>query len=380
MIHNALQTEYYERLVRGFLTADEISGSLAGCTEEHPDECTTLASVLLNVSLDAATARTILSELLAHHRDLCTRLDEDLDIRVAAMDYATRHPDLIGEPVLVDHRHLTLSNRLAAIDELTGLFNRRFLDIYLAKEVNRARRYHEVFSILFLDIDDFKRINDLHGHEVGDQVLAALAGEIQGLLRREDFAARYGGEEFLVVLPHTDDEGTRGFAGRLDDLVRNVDLPHGVKLTFSGGIASFPLHGSTPRELLRNADAALYQAKINGKGHARTAPPEKRAAPRHPTDVRAVCYLGDDELGEVKVHDISYVGISALAGVRLPPGKTIRFRIMPRRDLSGTDQIDVYAQIIWDRKVDDREYQFGGKWETDDTDSLQSLIEQVVSR
>ncbi len=380
MIHNALQTEYYHRLVSGSFTVDELSRTLAGGADAHPEKFTTLASVLLSVSLDAVPARTALNELFAHHRSLCDRLGEEIDIRVAAMDYATRHPELVGEPVVVDHRQLALSNRLAAIDELTGLFNRRFLDLYLVKEANRARRYREVFSVLFLDVDDFKRINDRHGHEVGDQVLAALAHEIQGLLRREDFAARYGGEEFLVVLPHTDEEGARGFASRLDDLVRRFHLPHGVKLTFSGGIASFPLHGSTPRELLRNADAALYQAKINGKAHVRTAPPEKRAAPRHPADVRAFCYLDDRELGEVKVHNISHVGVSALAGTRLVPGQTIRIRIVPGHDHPGADQIEVSAQVIWDKQVDESEYQFGGRWETDDSESLHSLIEQVVAQ
>ncbi len=379
MTFDPLHTELFSRLAGGKLSPEAVVETLSGCAEGDHETCTSLAGALLSVTLDADSARTVLQELVEHHRRLAVMLGSDLDIRVSAMDYATRHPEIVREPVLVDHQVLAVSQRLAAVDGLTGLFNRRFLDIYLSKELNRAKRHGEVFSLLFVDLDDFKKINDQYGHAVGDEVLAALAREIQALLRQEDFAARYGGEEFLVVLPHTGEEGAQRFAERLTERLTAVDLPHDLAITYSGGIAAFPMHGSTAGDLLRLADTALYQAKIHGKAHVRVAPSEKRAAPRHVAGIRARCYLDDRELGEVRLHDVSLAGMSALAGVRFAPGQTIRFRIVVDETDSAIDQIEVLAKVIWDRKIRDSEYRFGGQWETDDPEVVHSLVEQVAA-
>ncbi len=375
-----LHTHLFSRLAGGDLSPEAVVESLSGCLDAEQETCTTLAGALLSVTLEAETAQRVLRELVEHHRMLTDKLGRTLDIRVSAMDYATRHPEIVREPVLVDHEVLALSQRLAAVDGLTGLFNRRFLDIYLSKELNRARRHGEIFSVLFVDLDDFKQINDQHGHGVGDQVLAAVAREIQALLRQEDFAARYGGEEFLVVLPHTGEEGAARFAERLTERLAVVELPRDLSVTYSGGIAAYPVHGSTARDLLHLADAALYQAKINGKAHVRVAPSEKRSAPRLEAGGRARCYLDDRELGDVRLYDVSLVGMSALAGVRFAPGQTVRFRIVVDETESATEQIEVLAKIIWDRKIRDSEYRFGGRWETDDPAVVHTLVEHVAAR
>lgn len=375
-----LHTELFRRLAGGNLSPDAVVESLSGCLDADQETCTNIAGALLSVTLDAETAQRVLRELVEHHRVLTDKLGSSLDIRVSAMDYATRHPEIVRAPVLVDHEVLALSQRLAAVDGLTGLFNRRFLDIYLSKELNRARRHHETFSLLFVDLDDFKQINDRHGHGVGDQVLAAVAREIQALLRQEDFAARYGGEEFLVVLPHTGVQGAGRFAERLTERLAALELPHNLAITYSGGIAAFPVHGSTTGDLLHLADTALYQAKINGKAHVRVAPSEKRSAPRREAGGRARCYLDDRELCDVRLHDVSLVGMSALAGVRFAPGQTIRFRIAVDETESATEQIEVLATIIWDRKIRDSEYRFGGQWEIDDPEVVHTLVEHVAAR
>ena len=158
---------------------------------------------------------------------------------------------------------------LALRDGLTNLYNRRYLIENLELEIARSRRYDRPFSILFLDIDDFKRLNDTFGHLAGDSVLRTV-GELlvsadRGI-RSSDFAARYGGEEFCVVLPETAAEGARLKAERLRQSVAEhrwatktfAASPKFEPVTVSIGVATFPLQGQTSHQLLAAADAALY--------------------------------------------------------------------------------------------------------------------------
>ncbi len=379
MKYTSFQSELFHRLTAAAGSAVEAVHSLIENSRGDPEIHAKIVGSLLSLSVSEDEARTMLAGIVDHHRELGERLGRPVDIRVATMDYATRHPELITDPVVVSLPTLSLSQRLAAVDELTGLFNRRFLDLYLAKELNRARRYQQTFSVVFLDLDNFKSINDGYGHDAGDEVLASLAREVQSLLRKEDFAARYGGEEFVVVLPHTDTDGARRFAERLSSRLAAVVFPAGIRVTYSGGIATFPLHGASERELIHNADSALYQAKLNGKAHVRVAVPDKRSSPRHVADLQALCFVGNEELGEVKLHDISRAGVSVQAETLLAPGQTIRFRITPPGEPAIEGQVEAIAKVVWSRKVDELEYRFGGRWASADADVVDSLIERVAS-
>jgi diguanylate cyclase (GGDEF)-like protein len=158
---------------------------------------------------------------------------------------------------------------LAATDALTGLFNRRVFDVRLAEEVQRTRRFGQFFSLLLLDIDHFKRINDRHGHMFGDQVLRRLADVLRAQMREVDVVARFGGEEFVVVLPGTDATGAQQMAERLRASIAATDFAFGeqapVPVTVSVGTASFPEDAASGADLLAHADVALYQAKANGR-------------------------------------------------------------------------------------------------------------------
>ncbi|MFC1706837.1 diguanylate cyclase [Planctomycetota bacterium] len=164
-------------------------------------------------------------------------------------------------------------SHLAVRDGLTGLFNHRYFVEHADLEIARSRRYKREFSLLFLDVDNFKRVNDQFGHQAGDAVLRRLgellASQPHGL-RQSDFSARYGGEEFCVLLPETPLDGARIKAERLREAVEaedwsKLDPPAQGPLTVSIGVATFPDHGTTSRELLASADAALYEAKGSGK-------------------------------------------------------------------------------------------------------------------
>jgi two-component system cell cycle response regulator len=159
--------------------------------------------------------------------------------------------------------------RLATVDELTGLYNRRFFLKRLGDEIDRAVRYESSLALLLLDIDHFKRVNDTHGHVVGDAVLASLAGVIRSTFRRTDVAARYGGEEFCALLPQTDRTGAEQVAERLRlaFAVQPIELQGGgwLSVTCSIGLAVLGGDGHDGQTLLKVADARLYRAKDAGR-------------------------------------------------------------------------------------------------------------------
>ena len=158
---------------------------------------------------------------------------------------------------------------LAYSDELTRLYNRRFLGRQLSALVRSATRHDRTLSIVLVDIDRFKSINDEHGHARGDAVLARVAARLIHVLREEDYAGRWGGEEFLVLLPDVDETGAEATAERLRTSVGGRKVA-GLRVTISAGCATWQ-PGETPDDILRRADAALYAAKRGGRDQVQKA-------------------------------------------------------------------------------------------------------------
>lgn len=160
---------------------------------------------------------------------------------------------------------------LSLTDELTGLGNRRLLRQEMEREKRRADRYDRYFSLLMVDIDFFKRVNDNYGHFAGDQILIQLADILNDNVRDIDTCIRYGGEEFLLMLPETDFDGAVAVAEKIRSTVEQRVFTIGrkqVQITVSVGIAVYPIHAATDDELLQRADDALYRAKINGRNRS----------------------------------------------------------------------------------------------------------------
>jgi len=161
-------------------------------------------------------------------------------------------------------------------DGLTGLLNRRAVESMLDREVQRLQRFGQPFTLLLIDIDHFKRINDRLGHAAGDAVLAAVAAALKEEARELDRVARFGGEEFCVVLPHTDREGALHAAERLRSAVERLRVPWGddlVTVTISTGLACADEQNETLSMLLKRADMALYEAKAAGRNRVVLAEP-----------------------------------------------------------------------------------------------------------
>ncbi|PKQ36739.1 MAG: hypothetical protein CVT59_11365 [Actinobacteria bacterium HGW-Actinobacteria-1] len=184
-----------------------------------------------------------------------------------------------------------LTKRLSITDELTDLYNYRYLQQRLDDEIGRAKRYGKTLSFLMLDMDDFKAINDTHGHLVGDAVLAELGQVMKTTVREVDVVARYGGEEFSVLLPETDAAGAFIVAEKIREAVAlhkfmDEDGERSVRATVSIGLANFPVHAEDKESLLRAADDAVYQAKTMGKDRVR-APHIRMTRLGRPTAVPA---------------------------------------------------------------------------------------------
>jgi diguanylate cyclase (GGDEF)-like protein len=165
------------------------------------------------------------------------------------------------------------AERLSQTDDLTKLHNARHLRQYLVTELKRARRYSSLVTAFFLDIDDFKQVNDHHGHLVGSHVLMEMAAVILASVRDTDVVARYGGDEFVVVLPETDIERGLQVTERVRERIEAHTFTGGrglrLKLTASFGVASFPAHAQSPQQLIARADTAMYEAKAARKNCVR---------------------------------------------------------------------------------------------------------------
>jgi len=180
---------------------------------------------------------------------------------------SARNVELQAQLLEIQQLHTQLHEQ-AMRDSLTGLYNRRYLNDVLEREVARARRETYPLSLMMIDLDHFKKVNDTYGHQAGDEVLRFFSGMLNERARTEDILCRYGGEEFLLLLPKMPLEVARARAEqwRADfEAVTVATGEHRIKTTLSVGIAAYPDHGTTPDELTQSADRALYLAKTAGR-------------------------------------------------------------------------------------------------------------------
>jgi diguanylate cyclase (GGDEF)-like protein len=169
------------------------------------------------------------------------------------------------------HSELTALDRIASTDKLTGCWNRHWLEEIAKGEMDRLKRYDHALSLLILDIDFFKKINDRYGHNVGDLVLAGVAEQIKSFLRLSDSLPRWGGEEFIVLCPNTKLATALVLAERVRERISMIDLPTVGNITISIGVAEC-LPGESWDSWLHRADTALYFAKKCGRNQVQHAP------------------------------------------------------------------------------------------------------------
>jgi diguanylate cyclase (GGDEF)-like protein len=244
-----------------------------------------LVRLLTQLDYEESVAREHFRAILKHREALTRSLGHEATIQLAALDYFQRVLTELRNPKLIEMATFLETERSAITDGLTSLYNRQFFDVSLRRELKRSRRYGLAFSLVMLDLDDFKAINDLYGHPVGDEALTVCSNVILESVREIDVACRYGGEEFALILPETSRTGAYIVSERIRADVHDIfhHRPLGnahVSLSVSGGIALYPADSNSAEGLVRMADRALYRSKHEGKNKITLHAEEKRRSPR----------------------------------------------------------------------------------------------------
>ncbi len=209
-------------------------------------------------------SKELWGKILCHMNDLNETLGRDAGITVAALDYLSNIEKILHDPKIIEEGKSGYIVSTTLIDNLTNLFIRNVFDVVLEKEFNMSKRDKFPLSLLMIDIDDFKAINDTYGHSKGDEVLKGIGQIINNSVRSMDFAARYGGEELSVIMPYTDSIRAYRIGNRIRKRVANHHFDE-FKVTVSIGVSTISEDINTTKLLIKSADGALYQAKEHGK-------------------------------------------------------------------------------------------------------------------
>ncbi len=229
-----------------------------------------IINILTEIDLDEEEARNHYYRIMDHKVNLSDKMGRDVGLRVAAMDYFLNVFKILKNPKIIEIDFFEEILKLTKEDSKTSCYNSSFIADMAEKEINRAYRYHHKMSLIIIDIDDFKKINDSYGHIAGDRVLKEFASILNKSVRKEDIVGRFGGDEFIILLPQTGRIGARFLAERIK---QNLELFYSKKnnldidkpVTFSAGISTYPLDSINYEGLVKKADASLYKSKFLGK-------------------------------------------------------------------------------------------------------------------
>lgn len=233
--------------------------------KQYPDSLySTLLMSLTHEPYTEEHAKRLWSKISSHMEELNHILQRDVGLSVATLDYLTNFSDGLSAPKIIEQDKSDFVSRAATVDELTKLYIRDVFDVIIRKSVHNAQRNNTPLCLLMIDIDDFKQVNDCHGHQTGDRVLTEVGCSINQSIREMDIAARYGGEELAVIMPDTDKEQASQVGERIREHIEHLKF-NSFSVTVSIGLAELDKKCRTFEALISSADKALYEAKHNGK-------------------------------------------------------------------------------------------------------------------
>ncbi len=306
--------------------------------------------LLCHLQFPAEDAKKHWNAILAHRRLLEGAKGRALDFRVALLDYFLSVSPRIRSPKVVEIRIFQKTQDRAVRDELTGLFNYRYLRQELKREIARCRRNGEPLSLAFFDLDDFKRYNDDNGHLVGDRALQLVSRLIVAGTRKSDLAFRYGGEEFAVLLPGANKAQACKVAERIR---RSIDEENiggtggGARVTISGGVSTLRSDGDTPEAMLAMADHALYKAKGEGKNRIEVSSAEFRQHPRFEVRMAGRLQQVSGEPTAFTTLDVGERGFRFDSACPLKAGQFFLFTLEPSPQ---GEKVEGVAQVVRSRR------------------------------
>lgn len=322
--------------VAGAPSVRELLSQAGVCAEDLPEECAEAGQAfagalyqLTRMRFEDDEAERFWREIQRHHEGLNHILGRDVGLRVAVCDYFLNLHPKMRDPVIVEVQVLLQKEQGALVDELTGLYNRRYFNDAIGREVERFKRFGQRFSLLMLDVDHFKNFNDSYGHLAGDDALKTVAGVLRAAARTFDHVVRYGGEEFALILPHTCGDQAMMAAERLRQSVRGAPIPvDGAqrRVSVSVGVAAFPDDAIDARELVARSDEALYEAKRT-RDTSRAYSERNRRFPRSDIHLVVLFSAAEDsgrEAVAVTAMNVSFGGMLCLSATPILPGEQVR--------------------------------------------------------
>ncbi len=225
-----------------------------------------ILQILTELEFEPNTAKNEWDKIITHKETMSKKLGRKIDFRVAMLDYFTHFNKQIKNPKIIEFKLFLKTTKMVLMDDLTNVYNKRYFHIMLTREYNQAKRYEREFSLLIIDIDDFKTINDNYGHPAGDGVLKELGQILLKHTRKEDTVCRIGGDEFAVIMPETTPKSVVPLSKRILKDFAAVNL-NSFNPSLSGGVSSFPGDAEEIEELIHATDKLLYEAKFSGKNN-----------------------------------------------------------------------------------------------------------------
>lgn len=266
---NSITEEIIKILDEDISSGSEIWSRLNELSKKNPDNFySDLFYIITNLELTEEEAKTMWEDIYKHTSEISAKLGRSISFRVGLLDYILEKNRVIKNPKIIELHFFDSMIKNSIIDELTDVYNRRYFNLSYRREIKRAKRYNRPISIFVFDLDNFKKLNDTHGHQKGDQILRLVGEVLKSCFRIEDTICRVGGEEFAVILPEVSLENSitpcKRFAAKLSELSKES---HNTEITISGGLSEFPRHGENLEELYAKADTALYKVKNSGKNN-----------------------------------------------------------------------------------------------------------------
>ncbi|GAX62784.1 diguanylate cyclase [Candidatus Scalindua japonica] len=314
---------------------DKLIAELNCIIDKFGDEvCPVIFSVLTHLDLTPDQAKDYWKQVVSHRKSMSESLGWGVNLRTAICDYFCTINKSMKNPIIIEICVLEDALYSLRYDSLTGLHSRRTFDEIFLRETERANRYGQELSILFFDIDDFKKVNDAFGHLAGDSALEHVARIVIGGIRAIDIAARYGGEEIVVILPQTGKADAFVVGERIREKVENTKFDYKgqlINLTISGGVATLPIDATDAECLLKNADIAVYKAKEAGKNNVVIYSENRRRFIRVDfiTDLRVKEVYSEENIvaGETKSSDLSAGGLLFKSDYSIDIGTKVQLQI-----------------------------------------------------
>ncbi|XDD45692.1 diguanylate cyclase [Leptospira sp. WS39.C2] len=316
-----------------------------------------ILKVLTSLDIPESESKEIWDDVLLNKIKLSECLGRPVGFRVALLDYFTSQNQKIKNPKIIELRLFSETEKLILVDELTKLYNRRHFETALVREFKQSTRYQQNLSLLVIDIDDFKKINDTYGHLMGDEILKQVSNKISTSLRMEDTACRIGGEEFAIIFPQSNEVQALKASEKLLEACRSIQIS-GKPVTISGGLVSFPEKVNRCEDMYDFADRALYTAKDSGKNQIVVYSNEKRSSLRFEANLELFCVLPNKTVRSIS-KNISITGIAFETEDDLSLNDSIPVLL---RESESTHEINAKIKVIRKQKIGENIYSVGAEF------------------